>query len=527
MTSKIKVMLIGSPLTGNLEAGVTNTKVPLGLAYIAAVLEKEGSEVKILDCLADYDVIKDVGDGKYRVGTSEDEIKKQVEDFMPDIVGITCAYSMYEQDSFDVAKIVKEIAQNTLVIFGGAHASAAAGRVLKNKNVDIVVYKEAEYTIREIVEIFSKTKSKSKLKDVEGTIILGKNGKIKINPERRMIFSLDDLPMPARHLLRMDRYLYHPLNNVGVGDGPATDMITSRGCPEKCSFCSIFTVWNRVWRIRSAKLVVDEMEELVSAYNVKHIRIQDDNFSLDKKRVHDMCDEIIRRKLTFKWDTPNGIAIWTLDEPLLKKMAEAGYQRASFGIETGCKKTMDQYIHKPIDYEHCKKIINACKKLGIFTVSTFIIGFPDETREDIQETINFANNSGLDFALFYVAQPYAGTPLYDQFKREGLLGEIQKSNLIHTTYNTHYFTGKELDEIQQKAQKDFIRKKIRSMINPFIGIPWAYYHMTSWYNIKFIFKMAKNFLNLKHISFFTKSLEMQEEQKHIEKEEVPLKVLNR
>tara|TARA_Y100000310_G_scaffold342413_1_gene445582 strand:- start:10563 stop:12164 length:1602 start_codon:yes stop_codon:yes gene_type:complete len=529
--NKMKVMLIGSPLTGELEAGITNTKVPLGLAYIAAVLEEWGAEVNILDCLADYDVIKDVGDGRFRVGTSNGEIKRQIKDFKPDVVGINCAYSMYEQDSFDVARIVKSVVPKSLVIFGGAHSSAAPDRVLGNDGVDVVVRGEAEYTFREIVEKFSRTHKKSSLRNIKGTIVLDSKGKVKMNPERDFIWKLDELPMPTRHLLRMDKYLNHPLNEVGIGEGPATDMITSRGCPQRCSFCSIFTVWKRVWRTRSAKLVVDEMEGLVKKYGVKHIRIQDDNFSLDKKRVMRICDEIARRGLKFKWDTPNGIAIWTLDEEVLKNMARSGYQRASFGIETGGSKTMKQYIHKPIDYDHCKKIIKICNKLGIFTVSTFIIGFPDETMDDIQKTIDFANDSGLDFALFYVAQPYAGTPLYEQFNREGLLGGIQQSNLIHPTYNTHYFTGKQLQAIQQKAQKDFIRRKILSFLNPTKSISWMFYHLNSIYNVKFLMKMAKNFLSFKHISFFNESIEKSDAtdqpSSKVSEDRTTLKVINK
>ena len=515
----MRVMLIGSPLTGELEAGITNTKVPLGLAYLGAIIEEWGAEVRILDCLADYDVMVEVEKGKFRVGTSEEDIKKQIEEFRPDVVGVNCSYSMYEQDTFDVIKIIREIVPECLVICGGAHSSADPERVIGKGGVDVVIRGEAEYTVREIIDNYSKEKDRSSLNDIEGTIILDKNGIVKINPERKLIFNLDDLPMPARHLLRMDRYLNHPLNGVGIGEGPASDMITSRGCPQKCSFCSIFTVWKRVWRTRSAKLVVDEMEELTKKYGVKHIRIQDDNFSLDKKRVMDMCDDIIARGLKFKWDTPNGIAVWTLDEEVLEKMAKAGYQRASFGIETGSQKTMDQYIHKPIDYAHCKKMIEKCNKLGIFTVSTFIIGFPDETMEDIQQTIDFANNSGLDFALFYVAQPYAGTPLFEKFKKEGLLGDIQQSNLIHPTYNTHHFTGEQLQKLQQKAQKDFIRKRMISLLNPIRTLPWAYYHLNSVYNFKFMMKMAKNFLSFKHISFFDKSVE-DKKSKEIKPEEI-------
>jgi len=505
--NKMKVMLIGTPLTGKLEAGITNTKVPLGLAYIAAVLEESGASLKILDCLADYDVITDIGNGNFRVGTTEEEVKKQIKEFKPDVVGINCSYSAYEKDSFDIVKIVKDIFPESLIVFGGHHASAAPKNILKNKDVDIIVVGEAEYTFREIIEKFSKSKRKSNLKNIKGTIVLDKNGKIKINPERDLIRNLDELPVPARHLLRMNKYLEHPLVDIGVIRGPVTDMITSRGCPQNCPFCSVFTVWRRVWRARSAKKVVDEIEDLVNKYGIKHIRIQDDNFAVDRKRVIQICEGIINRGLKFKWDTPNGVGIWTLDEEVLNKMVKSGYQRATFGIETGSSRILKKYTGKPINYDHARKIIKICNKLGIWTVSTFIIGFPDETLEEMEMTYNFAKTAGLDFAFFYVAQPYAGTPLYEQFKREHLIKDFKESSSVHfTIYNSHNFTGEELQRLQKGFQRRFVRHKITTMLNPFNFVKWMTEKIRSYDDFIFAIKMIKSIVPFQSLSFFRKSL---------------------
>ena len=196
------------------------------------------------------------------------------------------------------------------------------------------------------------------------------------------LISVNDLPFPARDLLNMQNYLEHPLNAIGTMRSPATDIITSRGCPFNCVFCSVHTIWGKTWRGRSAKNVVDEIEQLIKDYGIKQIRFQDDNISLDKKRMHEICDEIINRKLNIKWDTPNGIAIWTLDEELLRKMKKSGYYRLAPSIESGSCETI-KFINKPIDYEHVNKILKLADKIGLWTVSPFIIGFPYETMEDI------------------------------------------------------------------------------------------------------------------------------------------------
>lgn len=501
---KTRVLFVIPPLRGDLRAGIRNVKIPLGAAYLAAYLEKNGFFVRVIDALAHYDQVKKIGKNMYHVGLDYPEIEKRMCDIKPDVVGINCSYTAYEQDAFEIANLAKKVNPNCLVVFGGAHSSAKPSSVFKNTNVDLIVYGEGEFTFNEVV---TKYENKEPLTDIEGTIIRGKEGPIKNKP-REFIKNLDELPFPARHLLPMERYINHPDSSLWAMRGRSTDIITSRGCPQHCSFCSIFTVWGRVWRSRSPVNVVDEIEHVVKTYNVTQFRIQDDNLAVSAKRIKEICEEIIKRKLDIKWYTPNGIAIWTLNEEILTLMKKAGYYLAIFGIESGNEETL-KYIDKPINLKYAKKIIATCHKLGIWTCSTFLIGFPHETKKHIRDTIEFAKSSGLDFAQFYVAQPYAGTPLYEKFEKEGLLDEgiKESSSLGASQYRTHYFTGNQLQEIQRQAYAEFMQHKVRSLTSPRFIMNTILPKNKSIEEVRYSAKIVKNLVSQKVSSVFIKDEE--------------------
>ncbi len=476
-----KILFINPPIRGSINSGLDNLKVPLGLAYIASFLRKYGfKNVKILDAKAEG-IVRKIDEDIAHYGMTYKKLKEYVKDYRPDIVGIHCAYTVYEKDVLKVAEIIKSIDKNILVVVGGAHVSASPESILKSENVDIAVKGEGEVTFYEIAKRYSEN---GNLKNIDGTVTREKK-KIIYNNHRKLIKNLDDIPFPARDLLDMEKYINHPLNHIGTMRKPATDVITSRGCPFNCVFCSIHTIWGKNWRGRSAKNVVDEIEFLMNEYGIRQIRFQDDNISLDKKRMHEICDEIINRNLNIKWDTPNGIAIWTMDEELLKKMKKSGYYRLAPSIESGSQDTI-QFIKKPIDYEHVQNILKSANKVGLWTVSPFIIGFPYETMVDIRKTIDYAKNSDLDFAIFYIAQPYAGTPLYDIYNREGLLNEGVKhsSSVMETRYGTKYFSAKDLDNLRKQAYKEFYISRFKRYINPI--------------NTYYLFKKIGNIEGLSH-----------------------------
>lgn len=501
MNKCTKILLINPPLTGDLSAGIYTVKTPLGLAYIASYLEKHGYELEIIDSMAYYDEIKELDDGSFRIGLSEEKIEERIKKFSPDMVGISCSYTVYEKDSLRIAELVKKNSK-AAVVMGGAHSSGNPKSVLKNKYVDVVVKGEGEVVF---LDLANRIRDKKNINSTPGTITLGKNKKVKVNKPAGRVENLDEIPFPARHLLPMEKYLSHPQNSISNVRRPTTEIISSRGCPFQCIFCSIHTVTGRNWRGRSAKNVVDEIEFLYNKYGVREFRFFDDNMTYDKKRTIGICDEIIRRKLDIKWDTPNGVVIATLDEEILKKMKKSGYYRIVMAIESGSEKSL-AYMKKPVNLKKAKEIINICNKLGIWTWSTFVIGFPEETIEDITKTINFSKKSGLNFATFYIAQPYAGTELYDIALKTGLLKDGVKSGsgVTNTQYDTHFFTSKELDFFQRKAYSDFIKYRVISYIHPNKLYKELLNRINSLEDLFYVLKMIKNLVGKEYSPVYKK-----------------------
>jgi len=201
----------------------------------------------------------------------------------------------------------------------------------------------------------------------------------------------------------------------------STPLITSRGCPAKCTFCSIHTVWGRRFRPRSPQNVMGELFFLKEKYGIREIQIEDDNLTLDKTRAHALLDQIIDSKLDMSFTTPNGIAVWALDGPLLEKLRKAGFYRLTLAVESGNEEVLTKIIRKPLKLDHVREIVPIAKSLGFELDTFYVVGFPGETKEQIRETFRFANSLDVDNAKFFVATPYPGTELYQIAKEKRYL----------------------------------------------------------------------------------------------------------
>ena len=473
---EMKVLLI-NPFLEVLPDDPADISPPLGLAYLAAYLEKRGVQVAILDIAAEgIDQVKKRG-RKTRYGLSVREIIKRIKDYSPQIVGIGCQSTLHAAEAQATARLVKKANPEILVVMGGAHPSVASQELLADRNIDLVIRGEGELTFWEIIKRFQKKESLKK--------ILGTNN----NPPRPRIKNLDRLPFPSRHLLPMDIYFQEAKKKVNycMRSRPMT-MITSRGCPGKCVYCSVRTIWGRIWQSRSAKNVVDEMENLIKVYQADEIHFLDDSIGVDKKRLKAICQEIIKRRLKIKWTTPNGLAIWLLDKRLLKLMKRAGCYRLTFGLESGNQEILHNYIGKDYDFDQAREIIAFASQIGLWTIATFIIGFPDETREQIEETINFAVSTDLDFAVFYIANPFPGTPMYQDFLKEGLLPPGDGQNIVRGC-RTRHFSHRGLVELQAEAFNRFLKSRLKK--------PWRILNkIHSFEDLFYTYKLSKNLMKI-------------------------------
>ncbi len=366
--------------------------------------------------------------------------------------------------------LIKNYSNKIPVIFGGPHVTTFPEIVMKDINVDIAVIGEGELTFREVV---GRLIANEPLAGVCG-ILHRIDGTVKREAARGFIANIDDIPFPAWDLLEGNYSVTSRLNenNKFLMRKPVGLILTSRGCPKECYFCSVKLVWSRKWRARSAKNIVDEIEFLIKKYGYREIHFVDDNSSVSNKRLHEICDELIVRKINIKLATPTGIAIGTLDEAILRKMKKAGFYRFCFGIETGDPEGQ-KIIKKFVNLEKARHVIKIANKLGFWTSGTFIFGFPHETASDIRKTIEFTKTSGIDFAVIYVLVPQPGTEVYKILKEQGI---IDLDRCLDPESNEWYklgisyfnglgnvnLTSQQLRDILSIAYKEFLFYKLFS-----------------------------------------------------------------
>lgn len=378
----------------------------LGLLYIAAVLENKGITVSIVPA----DMLK----------LSWGQIKREIQSFNPNLIGVTSTTENRFQ-SFKLIKLAKKVYPKALTILGGPHASMAAKDCLEHiPELDIVVRGEGEMTMLELCQMLEKENNPSSAASVSG-ITIRENGKIRTNPSRPSIHDLDTLPFPAFNLIPFEKYNF--LFEVpGHGKLPAVNMMTSRGCPFNCNFCATPINWGRTVRMRSPQNIISEIEYLIQEYGVRLIFFFDDTFNANPKRVEQICDLIIERKLNIFWKCD--VRIDLINKPLLTKMKEAGLFHLSFGLEAGSERIRNEIINKKLDIDDFHHLVRWCRELDIIPNAFFIFSHPTETWEEAQETIKiieqYEDKIEGSIAILHI---YPGTPLEETAKKLGVLPE--------------------------------------------------------------------------------------------------------
>jgi anaerobic magnesium-protoporphyrin IX monomethyl ester cyclase len=420
----MKILLINPPqiaFPGSERAEPISAGLPLGLLYIGATLDKKGYKVEILDTLIANFPPQKIGDITY-YGMPWEKIKDKIMQSKPDVVGITNPFITQIDNAIKVSEIVKNMDAEIPTIVGGPHISVTATQFLNDaKNVDIAVIGEGEYTILDIMKYYQ---GEGDIGQIPG-IAYRRDDAIKLSPQRSHIKILDELPFPAYHLVEMERYLnperIRYRNTKNLREIP---MITSRGCPYNCIFCSIHLCMGKTWRSHSKEYVLKHIEHVVNAYNVEHIHFEDDNFTLDKKRFESILDDLIERDIKFSWDTPNGIRAEGLTLNLLKKMIRTGCTDLTIGVESGDQSILDNVIDKDLLLEDVIKTAKMCKELNIPLSAFFVIGFPGEKKENMKKTIDFALMLQREYDVqmsLMAATPLYGTKLYKICKENGYL----------------------------------------------------------------------------------------------------------
>jgi anaerobic magnesium-protoporphyrin IX monomethyl ester cyclase len=443
----VHVFLLRPPYSIYKQGFEKRVGLPLGIFSIAAVLEQHGIPVTLFDALV-YDDRRDAD----MWGASWERIERAVIEAQPQIVGITNQFFQQSHHAVEAARRIKILNPEIKILIGGPHASANPGDFLKTGFFDLAVLGEGEETILPVLQFY---KEAAKREDIPGIAWL-EDGAVRSNPPRP-IANLDTLPFPAYHLVDMERYFDLSIKGIGTRpadpfDRPRRDIsiITSRGCPYDCIFCSIHGSMGKRWRAHSPGYVLRHVEHLVKTYGVELVHFEDDNLTFHRQRFHDILRGLI--DLPVEWDIPNGIRADTLDSESLALMKEAHVKEVRIAIESGSQRVLDEVIHKHLDLARAVDVCRACHALRIPVSSFYVIGLPGETRKEIDQTLDFAFALMSKYEVFphvNIANPLQGTPLFDLCKKKGYLVDIPgKGNDIpyRGKISTEEFSAKQVDQ---------------------------------------------------------------------------------
>ncbi|MFC1510393.1 B12-binding domain-containing radical SAM protein [Candidatus Omnitrophota bacterium] len=407
---------------------------PLPLMFIATVLKEKKFDVDVVDAQAENTSLKD--------------LEKNICDY--DVVFLISATMSYAEDA-DVLASLKKVNPRLKTIVFGAHATYLPEAALARDSVDIIVRKEAEFVIRDIITALSG--GDDSWKKVKG-IGYRQDGQIVINADYPYIENLDELPIPDRSLLNQSVYYYNPI----IKKYPWTTVLSSRGCPSRCTFCTSPSYYGPVYRACSAEKVVEEMIYLKSL-GYKEIFFRDEAFTTNAKRVFDICRLLIEKNVGLNWICSAKASRCSYE--LLKVMKEAGCRIIRVGVESGVQQILDN-VKKDVKVEQVEELFKNTRKLNIETHAHMMLGMPGETEETVAQTFAFIHQIKPSTVTYGIMTPYPGTPIYEEvLKKDPLYGEgthIDAAS-VHTNASFSYcFTSlpqRRVEELVQIGYRKF------------------------------------------------------------------------
>lgn len=412
--------------------GTWGVHPPLGLCYIAAVLERHSVPVKILDANA--------------LNLTGEDVTSYIHEKKPSLVG----FSMLTPAHGFCVNVAKSVQEECLTVAGGPHATALPKQLLQ-EGFDVVVRGEGEYAMLDLAE-------QKPLKSILGISYKGKNATLHHNPDRPPVTDLDAIPFPSRHLLPSNG-VDSPYRSAASRYAPWSTVLTSRGCPYACYFCNKH-IFGFKFRARSPENVVDEIEFLVKEYGVREIDIADDVFNLDLKRAEKILGMIVERKLDIYLRATNGLRVDRITASFLEKFKRAGGDYIAYGIESGAQEVLD-LIPKHMSLDQIRRGVKLTKRAGVRVSGFFIFGLLGDTPQTMQKTIDFAKELDLDIAVFNILAPYPGTRIWRIIQEKGGTILVDSYDDFHHTADRALFTlpggppPEDVAEAYRRAHKEF------------------------------------------------------------------------
>jgi radical SAM superfamily enzyme YgiQ (UPF0313 family) len=435
---------------------VPSAAPPLGLLYLSAYLRKH-SQNQVSIC-----------DARFKEH-SFDTIENIIHDEKPDLLGIT-SFSLESKEAHEIAKRGKKAVPNVPVIIGGPYATSDYTQALADPNIDIAVVGEAEKSFHQLVTALNRGEDWTGIRE----LAYRKNGDVAKTDERMFVENLDELPYPAWDLINLEEYF----NRRGTKKRTCFNqhqmrqrvlsIFTTRGCPYRCSYCH--NLFGKKLRKRSVENVIGELRLMKDKYNVQEVEIIDDIFNLDIERAKTIFRRIIEEKLDMKFSFPNGLRTDRLDEELLDLFKQGGAYRLVFAIESGTPR-VQKLIQKNLNLEKAQKNIALAAKRGFSMGGFFMMGFLDETEDEIWNTINFALKSKLQTAAFFIVTPFPNTDIWKQAQDLGLNLDATYENYQKVSANISKVPSDRLMKLRRLAFRRFY-------LNPWRL--WSFMRTTPW-----------------------------------------------
>jgi anaerobic magnesium-protoporphyrin IX monomethyl ester cyclase len=420
----VRVLLVNPPYIGWLN----DIKVePIGLLYIAAVLREQGHDVALYDPY---------------IGDDARVLIDRVSAWRPDVLGIA-VYTVSEQFCFDVARTVKELDPTVTIVAGGPHATFTAPRILRKcPHVDIVAHRESEETMLAIADA---RQGGAPLEGVPGISYRRPDGTVATNAYRPLQRELDALPFPARDMLSDAYYAKYR----------ATGVITARGCAYRCDFC-VSPAFFRGVRQRDIESVATELRETMEERAVRHVRFYDDVFAYNVDKLRRVKASIAPLGLTFDCY----VRIDCTTREMLALLKDSGCVQIRFGVETGDDDRRKlRKGNRTASFARHAEVVAACRDLGIETLASYIVGFPGETRDDMMQTVEFADRLNTDQVGFYKLTPYPGTPYWNMLGDEDAIPLHNYTKFDNEVSVNEHVTSPEIFSILQQAYESYYRKR--------------------------------------------------------------------
>jgi len=438
------VLLINPPITSDQRRGPLGPVIkslyfnspPLGLAYIAAVLERDGIRVGLIDA-----AVEDL---------SVEQTVDRIREFAPDLVGLTSTTNFF-CNAEELAHLIRARCPGVKILIGGPHVASTCETVLEDPAFDFACLGEGEYTTLELVHALN---AGGDLGEIPG-LAFRVDGRLVRTATRPLIENLDDLPLPARHLLPLALYVPQPNDGPYL---PKAAMISSRGCPFRCTFCD-HGIYGNTYRSLSSTRIVDEMQELVHRYGIRDIAFVDSLFMISAKRVNSITEEIVRRGVKIHWTCTIRANIATRE--ILERMKAAGCWRVRVGIESGNEEVL-RFIKKDVTREQVVRVTRDADDLGLHPKGFFMIGHPTETAARIRESMDFARSLPLTDITVQINTPLPGSPQWHTCREQGaiLTDDLKKYSFWEPVFVPHGLTQGEIESLHRKFYRSFYLRPI-------------------------------------------------------------------